>query len=122
MNQATATSTDTNDSIITGIAASARATLRGEHVSSDQLEMIQAAVTRAIKQCLTTADQPNDNRRDQSRNQPRDQGNHRRDQRKGQDQRQRPAALEKGECPHHRGRFHSWETCNQNPERAQQKK
>jgi len=125
MNQATSISTDindTNDTIVNGIAASARATLRGEHVSAEQLTMIQTAVTRAIKQCLTTATPPYDNRRDQPREQPRQQYNQRRDQHKGQDQHQRQAALEKGECPHHRGRFHSWDTCNQNPDRTLQKK
>ena len=112
MNQATEISIDSNDAIITGIAASARATLRGEHVSADQLEKMQAAVTRAIKQCLTTPTQPS---RDQPKNQ-------RRDQRRGQEQYQRPERIEKGECPRHRGKFHPWAECNQNPDNAQKNK
>ena len=109
-NQVTEAHADGNEIIVTGIAASARATLRGETVSSAQLETIQSAVTKAIRTCLhprTAAAAPNTRRRNQNP----DRG-----------QRQTQTQLQQGECPLHRGAFHPWSQCFSNPAKETTKK
>ena len=99
VNQARADTTDPNDLIIKGIAASARATLRGADVTPDQLERMQAAVTRAIKQSLN----PLPSAPNQARGRGRDDA---------------PLTKpKKGECPLHRGAYHEWAKCGSNPDR-----
>jgi len=111
VNQAVLTPTDANAIIVDGIAASARATLHGETISAAQLELMQAAVTKAIKQCLAPPSQakPAQAKPEQRR-------------RPQQDPRQRAKKMEAGECPMHRGAFHRWEDCFSNPDRVSKQK
>jgi len=112
INQAKATEPpDANDIIVQGIAASARATLQGVTVTPAQLESIQAAVSKAIRQSIQppteARSRPQFERRGQS------------DQHQASNYPSKPA---KGECPFHRGSQHPWEHCRKNPNRVNQPK
>jgi len=114
INQATVpapAANDTNDVIVQGIAASARATLHGMTVTPAQLDSIQAAVIKAIRQSL----QPTQEAR------PRE-ATERRGPRAPAQAVARLDKPEKGECPFHRGAKHLWEHCRQNPNRVSQSK
>jgi len=110
INQAKEAVPDATDVIIQGIAASARATLHGTTVTPTQLEAIQTAVTKAIRQALQPPQPAQDSRtRTQS-------------ERRGYRQQQAATTTGErlprpvdGECPLHRGRQHRWEDCRQNP-------
>ena len=107
INQVEEVAPDATDIIVQGIAASARATLHGATVTPGQLEVIQAAVTKAIRQSL----QPASETRPRTFN-----------ERRGPRASKPPASTDdrlprpsEGECPLHRGRYHRWEDCRQNP-------
>jgi hypothetical protein len=106
MNQVTIDTPNPNDDVIAGIAASARATLRGEVLTAAQLDKIQVAVTQAIRTCLSPA-APTTRGPQARTTEPR---------------RRNTKPMEKDECPYHRGARHTWEQCNQNPNRQDSKK